>query len=295
MWATGAGIMLAMFYVIDSRNFRRAPKEVRDRLAEPRDAWRFEGLTNLLFLGVILAAVFLHNPPYLRETLMIAAALGSYFTTRKPVHEANHFDFHPVREVAVLFVGIFATMMPALDWLQTNAVKLGEPSPAAFYWGCGALSSVLDNAPTYLSFLSVSFGLFIDPDVIQQVQQVLQTHPLDLSSIAGPHAEQIKQTALALQKYHAMDAVAGTIGIDAIKVASLLGNPQSNRYIMAISIGAVFFGASTYIGNGPNFMVKAIAARQKIRTPSFLGFIFKFTLPFMMPMLLVIWWIFFRR
>jgi Na+/H+ antiporter NhaD/arsenite permease-like protein len=252
-------------------------------------------LTNLFFLVVILSAVFLHDPPCVREALMIAAAVGSYFTTRKPIHEANHFDLHPVRGVAVLFVGIFATMMPALDWLQTNSAKLGEPSPSLFYWGCGALSSVLDNAPTYLSFLSASFGLFIDPDVVQQVQHVLQTHPFDLSSIAGPHAEQIKQTVLALQKYHAADAAAGTAGIDAIKVACLLGNPQFNRYLLAISVGAVFFGANTYIGNGPNFMVKAIAGQQKVHLPTFLGFIFKFTLPCMVPMLLIVWWIFFRR
>ena len=295
MWATAVGIMLAMFYVIDSCNFRRAPEEIRSRLASPPDTWRFEGSTNLFFLAVILAAVFLRGPPYMRGTLMIAAALGSYFTTRKTIHEANHFDFHPVREVAVLFVGIFATMMPALDWLQANAVKLGEPSPATFYWGCGALSSVLDNAPTYLSFLSAGFGLFIDPDVVQQVQHLLQTHPLDLSSVAGPHAEEITQTVRALQKYHVTDVAAGNAGIDAIKVAFLLGNPRFNSYILAISIGAVFFGANTYIGNGPNFMVKSIAVQQKVRTPSFLGFIFKFTLPCMVPMLLVVWWIFFRR
>ena len=75
----------------------------------------------------------------------------------------------------------------------------------------------------------------------------------------------------------------------------LLGNEQFNNYLLAISVGAVFFGANTYIGNGPNFMVKSIADHQKVHTPTFPGFIFKFTLPFMLPMLLIVWWLFFRH
>jgi len=81
------------------------------------------------------------------------------------VHQANHFTFQPLQEVAILFLGIFATMMPALDWLQLNAGKLGHPTASFFYFGTGLLSSVLDNAPTYLSFLSAAFGSFIDPEV----------------------------------------------------------------------------------------------------------------------------------
>ena len=86
-------------------------------------------------------------PAVCARGLMAGAAVGSWFTTRKEVHEANRFDFHPIQEVAILFVGIFATMMPALDWLQGNAGRLGQPSPALFYWGSGLLSSLLDNAP----------------------------------------------------------------------------------------------------------------------------------------------------
>jgi Na+/H+ antiporter NhaD/arsenite permease-like protein len=73
-----------------------------------------------------------------------------------------------------------------------------------------------------------------------------------------------------------------------------LGNTAYNNYLLAISIGAVFFGANTYIGNGPNFMVKIITDQQKVKTPGFLGFIFKYTLPCMGPMLLLIWLLFFR-
>jgi Na+/H+ antiporter NhaD/arsenite permease-like protein len=172
---------------------------------------------------------------------MLAAALGSYFTTPKQIHAANHFNFHPIQEVAILFAGIFATMMPALDWLSQNARELPgqNPAPGFFFWGAGGLSSVLDNAPTYLGFLDALFG----------------------ATGARSIGELLNQHALSL---------------------------------LAISIGAVFFGAATYIGNGPNFMVKAVADQQKIRMPTFMGFVFKFTLPFLLPMLLAIWLIFFR-
>jgi len=243
MWATGVGILLVMFYVVDTLNFRKAPKQVQEFETAQLERWRFQGLANLFFLGVILGAVFVSHPPFLREALMIAAAAGSYFTTQKCVHESNNFNFHPIKEVAILFIGIFGTMIPALDWLQHNASQLmgSVPHPAVFYWGSGALSSVLDNAPTYLAFFS---------------------------AIAGP--------------------------VPGHEIAAQLSDPTLSTYILAISIGAVFFGANTYIGNGPNFMVKAIADEQKVRTPSFLDFIWRFTLPFMLPMLLIVWWIFFR-
>src|SRR5207253_10972576 len=117
-----------------------------------------QGLWNVAFLIGILGAVFIKTPLFLREALMVMAAGASWFGTRKEVHEANHFNFHPLKEVAILFMGIFATMMPALDWLQLNAREVTSPTPALFYWGSGALSSFLDNAPTYLSFLSAAFG-----------------------------------------------------------------------------------------------------------------------------------------
>jgi Na+/H+ antiporter NhaD/arsenite permease-like protein len=240
IWATGVGILLAMFYVVDRFNFTRAPRETREPETAP-ESWRFDGRPNLFFLAVILGAVFVTRPFFLREALMVAAAIGSYYTTPKSVHRANDFNFHPVQEIAVLFAGIFATMMPALDWLNLNARGLlgDQPAPGIFFWGTGILSSVLDNAPTYLGFLDALFGV----------------------TGAGSTGELLTQHALSL---------------------------------LAISIGAVFFGAATYIGNGPNFMVKAVADQQKIRTPTFPGFVLKFTLPFLLPMLLAIWLIFFR-
>lgn len=239
IWLTGLAILLVMFYVVDARNYARAPKPVREHLTA-HEQWRFEGLPNLFFLAVILGAVFVEHPPFLREALMVAAALGSYFTTRKSVHESNHFNLHPIKEVAILFVGIFGTMMPALDWLTANASRFGSPTPQTFFFGSGVLSSLLDNAPTYLSFFSALLGA----SGVSDVPTLLAHHP---------------------------------------------------DGILAISAGAVFFGANTYIGNGPNFMVKSIAEHQKVHTPTFLGYIAKFTLPYMVPMLLIVWLLFFRR
>jgi Na+/H+ antiporter NhaD/arsenite permease-like protein len=293
MWAVGVAMLLAMFFAVDTLNYRRAPKPVRE-METAHGQWRVDGLPNLFFLAVILVAVFIERPMFLREALMIGAALGSYFTTRKSVHEANHFDFHPIQEVAILFIGIFATMMPALDWLEAKAGAMGHPPPALFYWGSGMLSSVLDNVPTYMSFLKAIFGACVDPHVVQQVQQLLHSGVPDLASITGPNADQIRQTIGALQTYHADVLASGAVDTDHIEIAFLVGNAAFNNYILAISVGAVFFGACTYIGNGPNFMVKSIAHHQKVHTSTFIGFIFKYSLPCMLPMLVVVWWFFFR-
>ena len=295
MWAVATGVLLAIFWVVDQRNFSRAPREVRE-METAHEEWRFEGLANLIFLAIILGAVFLNQPVFLREALMIGAALGSYFTTRERVHEANHFNFHPIEEVAILFVGIFATMLPALDWLKDHAGELlgQNPPSGVFYWGCGLLSSMLDNAPTYLSFLSAAMGSFVNHDVVMQVQHLVHTGGADLAAVTGPDAEHIRATFEALQKYHGASLMSSGISQEEIGVCYLLGNLTFNKYIVAISISAVFFGANTYIGNGPNFMVKSIAAHQKVPTPTFLGYMMKYTLPFLIPMEILVWWLFFR-
>jgi Na+/H+ antiporter NhaD/arsenite permease-like protein len=240
MWLLGVGLLLAGFYFMDQRNYRRTPHAVRaDKPAV--NAWKIEGLPNLFFLAVILAAVFVERPPFLREGLMLAAAAGSYFTTKKSVHAANQFNFHPVQEVAILFAGLFTTMMPALDWLnQGGQTLLGHnPSPAVFYWGTGVLSSALDNAPTYLGFLTALHGTA----GTENIRPLLATHA---------------------------------------------------HHLLAISIASVFFGAATSIGNGPNFMVKAIADQNHVRMPSFVEFVLKYSLPCLLPVLIVVWLIFFR-
>jgi len=291
IWTVGMAALLGMFYYLDRRNYLRAPAEIRQRMAEPAEQWRFEGLRNVFFLGLVLGAVFIERPRFLREGLMMVAALGSYFGTPKSVHQANHFDLHPIREVAILFVGIFATMMPALDWLEVHARIIVRPTGSFFYWGSGVLSSALDNAPTYLSFLRMIYGALLPPDIVPQVQQLMQTSSApDLTHAS----EAVRQTWFALQKYHSALLAAKAVEKEQIEIAYLLGNPTLSRYVLALSVGAVFFGANTYIGNGPNFMVKAIADHQKVRTPGFLGYILNYALPCMGPMLLVIWWIFFR-
>ena len=240
MWLLGVGLLLAIFYFVDQRNFLRPPPTARaDNPAD--NTWKIEGLPNLFFLAVILAAVFVEKPPFLREGLMLAAAAGSYFTTKKSVHAANQFNFHPVQEVAILFAGLFTTMMPALDWLdQSSQSLLGQnPSPAVFYWGTGLLSSALDNAPTYLGFLT---------------------------------------------------ALHGTAGTETIHPL-LTGHAH---HLVAISIASVFFGAATYIGNGPNFMVKAIAEQNGVPVPSFVEFVLKYSLPCLLPVLAIVWLVFFR-
>lgn len=308
MWLAGISLLLGIFYAVDIVNYRKAPKKVREALAEPRDEWHFEGGVNLFFLGLILLSVFLSPPEYpkfLREAIMIAASVGSYFITQKRIHEANHFNFEPIREVAILFVGIFATMMPALAWLKANAGQMGEVTPSFFYWGTGLLSGVLDNAPTYLSFLNAAEGVFAEREIaireiIAGVQALAADNGAGLSSLTGPNAELIRSTWETLQQSAANGGVAATAdeiqkaALSQIPVTALLQNLEFNRYIVAISVAAVFFGANTYIGNGPNFMVKSIADQQKIHAPSFLGYVFKYTLPIMIPVVAVIWWIFFR-
>jgi Na+/H+ antiporter NhaD/arsenite permease-like protein len=294
MWLTGVGILLAMFFVVDTLNFRRAPASVRKR-ETAHEQWRFLGLPNVFFLAVVLGAVFINRPPFLRELIMVAAACGSYFTTQKHVHDANHFNFDPIKEVAVLFAAIFATMMPALDWLQANAAQLGQPGAGLFFWGSGVLSSVLDNAPTYLSFLSAEMGAFIKPDSAAAIVAYIKAHGPDLGALgASVDSEQICQAIGALQAAHPVELAARAITPDHAEMAMILGHPGYAKCLQAISVGSVFFGANTYIGNGPNFMVKAIADHQKAHTPTFLGYVFKYTLPYMIPMLLIVWWIFFR-
>jgi len=247
MWAVQMAMLLGIFFVWDSINMRKAPKRLQHELASHQEEWRFSGLHNVVFLIFVIAAIFINKPLFLRELLMCGAAFLSYRLTPKDIHKQNEFNFHPIREVAILFIGIFITMIPALAWLEHNAKALGIESAGHFYWATGILSGVLDNAPTYLNFLSAACGLFY-------------------------------QGQLDQPGFHAVQALLGS-------------HPQ---HIQAISIGAVFFGAMTYIGNGPNFLVKSIAHHSKIKTPSFFGYITHYSLPILLPCFALIWYIFFR-
>ncbi|MDP1591320.1 MAG: sodium:proton antiporter, partial [Prosthecobacter sp.] len=247
-WALAVGILLAVFYAMDSVNFRRAPKEVRE-LETAHEDWFFRGLLNVVWLAVVLGSVFL--PKNIQETtvlgifsvpalIMFAAAAASYFTTKPEVHESNDFNFGPVKEVGYLFVGIFLTMIPALQILQSGeAVKID--TPMQYYFSTGVLSAFLDNAPTYLSFLAASMGH----------EQLSVDSSADVLKFAAEHA----------------------------------------GHLIAISLGAVFFGAGSYIGNGPNFMVKAIADKSKVHAPSFLAYMYRYSIPILLPILIVVGWI----
>ncbi len=243
IWIIAVAVLLGIFYFFDSRDFHHRSHEVQERIEEEGEQAEIKGLQNLGFLLAIIAAVFIEEPIFVREVIMIGAAAGSYFSTNKNIHEKNDFNFHPIKEVAILFVGIFATMMPALDWLSLNSEKLGVVSVGQYYWASGALSSFLDNAPTYLNFLTASFGLFhLNLEDVHHMEQFLTEHW---------------------------------------------------KYVQSISVGAVFFGACTYIGNGPNFMVKSIAEQNNIEMPTFIEYIVRFTIPVLIPLYFVIWLLFF--
>ena len=242
-WCVTMACVLAIFYFLDRTNFLKAPREIRE-LETAHEEWRADGLLNILFMAMVLVAVIV-LPGGIRELVMAAAAAASYFTTAKPVHEANDFTFTPMKEVGWLFVGIFATMKPVLDYMVNHAGELGLHSDAQFYWLSGILSGVLDNAPTYLTFLAAAFGL----------------EHLTLDS--APHMTEF--------------------------IA------HHDHYLVAISLGSTCFGALTYIGNGPNLMVKAIAEHAKVHTPSFFGYAIRYSLPILLPVFAVVTWFFFRK
>ncbi len=291
-WAIGILGVLGIFYVMDLLSFRKLPVSVRHGAEGAEEEGEVSGAQNIVFIVIIIVAVFITNPPFVREGLMVLAAIGSYRSTRKDIHKKNDFNFVPIKEVAILFLGIFATMVPALDWLELNASTIGIREAGQFYWATGALSSFLDNAPTYLNFLSAAIGLFVNEEIVKQVYHLVQTFGSDIGQVAGPHAVEIKNTFATLMKYHGDLIVAGNVPVDDINIAYLIGN--HNIYIQAISIASVFFGACTYIGNGPNFMVKSIAEQSGVHCPSFFGYIVKYTIPILLPIFLVIWLLYFR-
>ncbi|MEW6719532.1 MAG: sodium:proton antiporter [Thermodesulfobacteriota bacterium] len=213
MWLAACGALIGIFFLVDRRAFALEGLMENGAPAAPAaPRVSIEGKINLLLLGAVIAAVFLPTP--FRETLMVAAAVVSVWKTPAGLRKENEFTYHPIEEVAILFAGIFATMIPAMLILKARGGELGVTAPAQFFWAAGLLSSFLDNAPTYLVFFSLAQGM-------------------------------------------------GGTGLVAGVSAPIL---------VAISAGAVFMGANTYIGNAPNFMVKAIAEEAGVRMPSFLGY-----------------------
>ncbi len=291
-WALAVLLVLGVFYAMDLRDFHKLSPAARHAAEAADEVGEVNGMQNVLFLVVILVAVFVTNPPFLREALMCLAAVGSYLTTRKEIHRKNEFNFVPIKEVAFLFFGIFATMVPALDWLEHNAGAIGIRSAGQFYWMTGILSTFLDNAPTYLNFLSASIGLLVNDQAVQEVQRLVSTHGADLPQLVAAGASEITRTYATLIKYHYDLVSSGAVPLDEIYTAFIIGN--HDLYLKAISISAVFFGACSYIGNGPNFMVKSIAEHTGVQCPSFFGYITKYSIPILVPVLTLTWFFFFR-
>jgi Na+/H+ antiporter NhaD/arsenite permease-like protein len=291
-WLLAMGCILALFFIIDTLTFRRLPGQTKRAAGEHPEEGEVSGLHNILFLAVILAAVFITHPPFLREAIMLLAAAGSFTSTRHDIHRKNEFNFIPIKEVGILFLGIFAAMMPALDWLEQNATRIGIQTAGQFYWTTGFLSSFLDNAPTYLNFLSAEIGLLVSPEVVTQVQHLIAVHGTNLGGLPAGVPPDVAATFGTLLRYHQGLVQSGVVGDDIIRTAYLLGNHP--LYVQAISLGAVFFGACTYIGNGPNFMVKSIANQYGVETPTFFGYIVKYTLPMLLPLFALVWFLFFR-
>lgn len=258
-WVFAVIVLVIIFYFVDKRNKEGSDDESFSNKIS------IQGTKNFLWLLIIVGAVFLdpnvfdwvpaihyHGQKFsfLREVIMLTVAFLSFKLADKELLKSNEFNFEPIKEVAFIFIGIFGTMMPALELVGNFA-----QSPAGvqlithntLYWGTGALSGFLDNAPTYLNFLAA--GMASQGASINNISEVVQ----------------------------------------------FANNEYENSALMlkAISVAAVFFGAFTYIGNGPNFMVKSIAEQVGIKMPSFFGYIIRFSLPILIPIFFITWLIFF--
>jgi Na+/H+ antiporter NhaD/arsenite permease-like protein len=226
-------VILGIYFVWDTREHRR---ESLDRLERDRSILkplRLLGGHNLgLLVGIVAAAALLSAP--WRELTMLLLMLTSWFSTSRHIHHSNRFAVAPMLEVAALFLGIFLTMTPALDLLRARGAELGVTEAWQYFWATGLLSSLLDNAPTYLAFTALGQGQHLPAEVIGM-----------------PHA-----------------------------------------ILAAISTGACFMGGLTYIGNGPNFMVRSIAESRGIKMPGFGGYML-YSGAILIPVFLLITLVFF--
>lgn len=255
-WLFAIGFLGIAFYYLDRHNHAGEDHEEKQRSGKIT----IKGSKNFAWLAIIIISVFIDPNiydwvPYIafeggklsfvRETIMLMVTFLSYRTANKECLKGNEFNFEPIREVAYIFIGIFGTMMPALELVGNFASGSGRDlvNVSTLYWFTGSLSSVLDNAPTYLNFLAAGMAKF----------------GLDINKPAQ---------VLAFSTKQAIDLV-------------------------SISVSAVFFGAMTYIGNGPNFMVKSIAEQVGVRMPSFFGYIIRYSLPILLPVLLLTYFVFF--
>ncbi len=256
-WLFTGGMLMLIYFALDTYYYKKEHWVALSADAREQVPMRLGGSINFLYLvGVVLSVAFINsgsipamgeeNAPlwlkYLREIVLLSLTFLSLYTTKKKVRfELNKFSWGPIVEVAVLFLGIFTTMTPALAYLNANAASLGLTDAWQFYYSTGLLSSFLDNTPTAVAFHSVAAGLTAD----------------QIAAFGGNMMAGIPEILLT-----------------------------------AICIGAVFFGAMTYIGNGPNFMVKAIAEESGVKMPSFFGYMYKFSLIVLLPIYILVQLIF---
>ena len=255
--------LLTLFYFIDRRLYAR---ETREQPVEQVGKLGVRGWQNFLFLAAIVGAVLMSGmwkPGYVsvagvhlqiagivRDALLVVIGLVSFKTTSDAIHKSNQFTWFPIKEVAILFAGIFMTIIPALAILKAGEhgalaglIALAH-KPENYFWLTGGLSSFLDNAPTYLTFFNTALGAFF------------------------PNTPEPEAVARLIELH--------------------------GHYLHAISCGAVFMGANTYIGNAPNFMVKSIAEEAGVEMPSFFGYMFKYSIPILMPLFVIMTFLFFR-
>ena len=252
-WAFTGVVLLLIYFCMDSYYYKKEHWTALSADAREKVPLKVEGKINFIYLlGVVLSVAFINEGTiaqmgeadaplwlkYLREIVLLSLTGLSLYSTPKQVrYGLNKYSWGPIIEVAVLFLGIFTTMTPALAFLKAHASELGLAHTWQFYYSTGLLSSFLDNTPTAVAFHSVATGLTPDQ----------------------------------------MAAFGGTL---------VAGIPEV--LLKAISLGAVMFGAMTYIGNGPNFMVKAIAEENGIKMPSFFGYMIKFSLIILLPVYVLV-------
>ena len=248
-WLIANGLLLVAFHFLDERMLERDEVEMRGSQLEQvlhHAPLSLEGKHNLLLLaGVILVILGKASGAWafgVQEGLMLGLAAASQGLTKPSIRAANAFTFAPIVEVAVLFAGIFVTMVAPLEILNARGGALGLARPAHYFWATGALSSFLDNAPTYMTLAASACGRAG-------------------IAVEGPHY---------LREF--LDRA-----------------PDAPALLAAISCGAVMMGAMTYIGNGPNFMVKSIAEENGVRMPSFGGYMV-WSLLVLLPIFAIVTW-----
>jgi Na+/H+ antiporter NhaD/arsenite permease-like protein len=247
-WLFVNGVLLVLFYFVDSTIFRRedlaTPGDLDEIAVGHQVPVHVVGKRNFILLAgvvlVLLASGSWKLPVGVQEGGMLLMAALSWISTPRPLREENGFAWHPIVEVAVVFAGVFATMIPALQILNARGAEFGLTEPWQYFWATGSLSSFLDNAPTYLTFTAAASGL---------------------------------------------------VGTDATALAQLLGDARGLPLLTAVSLGAVLMGANTYVGNGPNFMVRAIAEGSGLRMPSFFGYMI-WSGAVLLPLFLAVTWVF---